>query len=78
NEDKPLTDAIIAKGQQLNERYTAETGHTEKPPLDYRHSAVVISESDRKEMHGAIAAAQEALQATASQQRLHHAQTEIG
>ncbi|MGF1524196.1 MAG: hypothetical protein ACFBSF_17900 [Leptolyngbyaceae cyanobacterium] len=78
NDDKPLTDNIIAKGQQLNERYTAETGNTEKPPLDYRHSAVVISERDRKEMHGAIAAAQETLQATASQHRIHHAQTEIG
>ncbi|MEM9153369.1 MAG: hypothetical protein AAGB19_23355, partial [Cyanobacteria bacterium P01_F01_bin.3] len=78
NDDRPLTENIIAKGQQLNTLYTAETGNTEKPPLDYRHSAVVISERDRKEMHGAIAAAQETLQTTAKQRQLHHAQTEIG
>ncbi|MEL6384733.1 MAG: hypothetical protein AAFQ89_20190, partial [Cyanobacteria bacterium J06626_18] len=78
NDDKPLTDKIIAKGQQLNTLSAAESGTTEKPPLDYRHAAVVISEGDRKEMQGAIAAAHKTLQATASQpQHLHHAQTEI-
>ena len=79
NDDKPLVDKIVAKGQQLNERYQTETGETGKPPIDYRHSAIVISEGDRKEMHQAIAAAREMLQATASSQRHpHHAQTEIG
>ena len=78
NDDKPLVDKIVAKGQQLNERYQAETGETGKPPTNYRHSAIVISEGDRKEMHQAIAAAREMLQATASPQRHpHHAQTEI-
>ncbi|MGF1522669.1 MAG: hypothetical protein ACFBSF_10175 [Leptolyngbyaceae cyanobacterium] len=80
NDDKPLTAKIIAKGQQLNVLYAAETGKADsKPPLGYRHPAVVISEGDRREMEEAIVAAQEALQAIASpQQCLHHAQTEIG
>ncbi|MBE7385143.1 MAG: hypothetical protein F6J95_027515 [Leptolyngbya sp. SIO1E4] len=79
-DDKPLTAKIIAKGQQLNALYVAETGKADsKPPLGYRHSAVVISEGDLREMEEAIRAAQEMLQVIANfQQCFHHAQTEIG
>lgn len=59
--NEPLTAEVLGKGKQLNALYTQETGSSEKPPLDYRHPSLVISQSDRQQMQRDIAAGRQAL-----------------
>ena len=75
--DEPLTAAIIDKGKQLNALYTEETGSSEKPPLDYRHPGLVISERDRQQMRQDIASGQQAIQALTHRQHLPKAVAEM-
>jgi hypothetical protein len=67
--DEPRTAEVIGKGKQLNALYTQETGSSEKPPMDYRHPALVISQSDRQQMQQAIAAGKQTLAAMAQPQQ---------
>ena len=75
--DEPLTAAIIDKGKQLNALYTEETGSSEKPPLDYRHPGLVISESDLQQMRQDIASGQQAIQALTHRQHSPKAVAEM-
>lgn len=71
--DEPLTAEVIGKGKQLNALYTQETGSREKPPMDYRHPSLVISQGDRQQMQQAIAEGKQTLAAMAqSQQSQRH------
>ncbi|NEQ48243.1 MAG: hypothetical protein F6K00_33795 [Leptolyngbya sp. SIOISBB] len=77
--DEPRTAEIIDKGKQLNALYTQETGRTEKPPLDYRHPALVISQRDRQQMQQDIAAGKQTLAATTpvQPQQAHKASAQL-
>jgi ribonuclease HI len=61
--NESLTAEIMAKGKQLNALYIQETGSSEKPPLDYRNAALVISPRDRQQMQQDIAAGKQTLAA---------------
>jgi|GEM_PF-801199 len=67
--NEPLTAEIMTKGKQLNALYTQETGSSEKPPLDYRHPSLVISQSDRQQMQQDIAVGKQTLAAMAQPQQ---------
>ncbi|MEO0405939.1 MAG: hypothetical protein AAF289_01175 [Cyanobacteria bacterium P01_A01_bin.135] len=57
NQDEPLKEKILEKGQQLRAFYGTETGILgATPPLEYRHPSVTVSEQEHRHIQQRIAA----------------------